>query len=707
MKKFAVIFDLDGVIVSTDEYHYQGWQQLADEEDIAFDRKINERLRGVSRMESLEIILKKSSRAYTDEEKVSLAERKNNYYRKLLENITPDDILPGVNGFLAELKAKNIPVAIGSSSRNAPTILERIGLADYFDAVADGNHIEMSKPDPEVFLLAAEKMSMPPENCIVIEDAEAGVEAALNANMKVVGVGAAQSDARANLQVNDLSKLNVKDILSLIRKNKMKQKNVLIIMSDQHNKHVCGCYGNDLVRTPNIDRLAAEGVLNHNAYCASPLCVPSRMSFMTCRTPSQNEVWTNQHILSSAIPTWAHHLGSCGVETALIGRMHFVGSDQLHGFEKRPLGETCAAFPGSGTPTPLKYYVKDAYAQNRTAASIAGHGKTFVQSAAEKETQTTCDFLREHSNSERPFVVVAGFYPPHSPYIAPKELFDYYYERIDIPQVEKEQTASTEMVRQVRGFLPPLDTEQIRKTRAAYFALCEYMDQQVGEILTALEEANLTEETLVIYTSDHGDMSGEHGLFGKSNFHEASVSVPLVARLPGVIQAGSGNHNLCSLMDIGPSLVDLYGAQPMNNIAGKSILTQWCDRNNSSKDENVVFSELMNIQHANSDHPARMVRKGRFKLWIYPSQTDIPPTLFDLEVDPQERRNLASLPEYFAKVQELTKLALDNWNWKKYQRESRNKTEDFQSICAYGKAICPYSPYATSYEDEEVDIHIL
>jgi beta-phosphoglucomutase len=193
----AVIFDLDGVIVSTDEYHYQGWQRLADEEGISFDRTVNERLRGVSRMDSLEILLEKSSRKYSLAEKLELADRKNTYYRAFLQQVTPADILPGIMDFLVQLKECGLKVAVASSSKNTPLILERIGMSDYFDTVVDGNDIRRSKPDPEVFLLAAQQLQVPPERCLVLEDAVAGIEAALAGNMRVIGVGFASSDPRA------------------------------------------------------------------------------------------------------------------------------------------------------------------------------------------------------------------------------------------------------------------------------------------------------------------------------------------------------------------------------------------------------------------------------------------------------------------------------------------------------------------------------
>jgi beta-phosphoglucomutase len=211
----AVIFDLDGVIVSTDEFHYRGWQRLADEEGIFFDRKTNERLRGVSRLESLEIILEKAGRKFSGEEKAAMAERKNRYYREMLDTLTPENVFPGVMNLLKKLREKSIKVAIGSSSKNTSFILQKIGMDGYFDAVSDGNQIKKSKPDPEVFLLAASKMKLPPDQCMVVEDADAGVEAAINAGMKCLAVGSASTNPKAHLRANNLNEISVEQILSM------------------------------------------------------------------------------------------------------------------------------------------------------------------------------------------------------------------------------------------------------------------------------------------------------------------------------------------------------------------------------------------------------------------------------------------------------------------------------------------------------------
>ena len=208
----AVIFDLDGVIVTTDDYHYEAWKKIADQENIYFDREINERLRGVNRMESLDIILEKSSKIYNEEEKIELATRKNDYYKNLLENLTKEDILPGILETLNFLENKKIKTAIGSSSKNTIFILNKIGLIDKFDAIVDGTMIKNSKPAPEVFLQAAEKVGIKAEKCLVVEDADAGVEAGKRAGMRVLGVGSAKNNENADYKSENMEEFNIASI---------------------------------------------------------------------------------------------------------------------------------------------------------------------------------------------------------------------------------------------------------------------------------------------------------------------------------------------------------------------------------------------------------------------------------------------------------------------------------------------------------------
>lgn len=207
MKYKGIIFDLDGVICFTDKYHYQAWKKLADKLGVYFDETINNRLRGVSRMESLDIILEKSTRSYSKEEKEDLAEQKNQMYMELLENMSPEDLSKEVKSTLDDLREKGILLAIGSSSKNAKRILKHLGLENYFDAISDGTNITKSKPDPEVFLKAAEYLHLVPQECLVVEDAVAGIKAAVAGGFDSAGLGEASEYEMTTYPLNGFADL--------------------------------------------------------------------------------------------------------------------------------------------------------------------------------------------------------------------------------------------------------------------------------------------------------------------------------------------------------------------------------------------------------------------------------------------------------------------------------------------------------------------
>lgn len=207
----GVVFDLDGVICFTDQYHYLAWKAIADQEGIYFDKTINNRLRGVSRMASLNIILERAKKTYTQEEKNKLAAEKNSIYKTYLIKMTPLDVSSDVRLTLKTLRERGIKIAIGSSSKNAKLILKQVGLLDAFDEIADGDDITHSKPDPEVFLVAAKKLKIDPLDCLVIEDAYAGIEAANAGDFTSVGIGDASHYDKADYKINKLS-----DILELV-----------------------------------------------------------------------------------------------------------------------------------------------------------------------------------------------------------------------------------------------------------------------------------------------------------------------------------------------------------------------------------------------------------------------------------------------------------------------------------------------------------
>ena len=470
----------------------------------------------------------------------------------------------------------------------------------------------------------------------------------------------------------------------------MASPNVLILLSDQHSKHHLGCYGDPLVRTPHIDGLAAGGMRLDAAYCAAPLCVPSRMSFMTCRRPSANEVWQNHNVLSGAIPTWAHGMGAAGYETSLIGRMHFVGSDQRHGFERRPLGEYSAGHPGvpfRGGPV-FESIPTSTTGQSRVAVEIAGAGTTTYQAFDETVARAACRYLEERAGGGgdgRPFAAVAGFVLPHCPFVAPRELFDYYYDRVDVPPQPPAGAQPQAVVnyRRRRGILEPLPEERVRVARAAYLGLCEHLDRQVGRILECLQETGLAPDTLVLYASDHGEMAGEQGCWWKSSYYEGSVGVPLVARLPGVVPAGTASGEICNLMDLGATMLEMAGVEPLPDSDGVS-LWRVLQGEADSRRPGETYAEHGPTR---GEAPSRMIRRGRHKLYKYADDT--PPALFDLVADPGEARDLADDPAHAATRDELLRALYRGWDPAYVRRSCEQQARAMQVLNAWGAAVQP------------------
>lgn len=213
----ACLFDLDGVIVDTAKYHYIAWRDLAHELGFEFTEKDNERLKGVSRIRSLEILLEVGGITLPEEKKMKIAKIKNDQYVSYILKMTPDEILPGVVRFLDELRQAGIKIALGSASKNAPIILDRLGLSAYFDAIIDGNKVTHAKPDPEVFLKGAEELGFSPTECVVFEDAEAGIEAAINGGMRCVGVGNPDILGKANIVIPGFENFGLKELKELER----------------------------------------------------------------------------------------------------------------------------------------------------------------------------------------------------------------------------------------------------------------------------------------------------------------------------------------------------------------------------------------------------------------------------------------------------------------------------------------------------------
>ena len=437
------------------------------------------------------------------------------------------------------------------------------------------------------------------------------------------------------------------------------QPNFLVILSDQHNPQNLGCGGDRLVRTPHLDGLAERGLTFDNTYCAAPLCVPSRMTFLTGRHCSDIGVWTNGCSLASDIPTFAHGLGLAAYETVLGGRMHFVGPDQRHGFEKRIIGDVLGPRPGGPTPD-LGDIPPGTTGQSRRAVEIAGPGRTAYQAYDAAVTDTCCRFLEERDPNDRAFCLVVGYVLPHCPFICPKDLYDEYYDQVDIPQVPDDYLdalhPAIRLWRRVRG-VDGLSDEQVRRARAAYYGLVTFMDELIGRLLQTLATTSLADNTAVVYLSDHGEMAGEHGMWWKSSFYEGSARVPMIWSWPEQFGAGQRVDSVTSLLDVGPTLLDVAGADPLPQAAGRSLAGFLRDPASVSAWPDEALAEIVN---GGEERPARMIRRGAWKLNHYHGYEQ--PQLFNIEEDPQELCDRAQDSSCAAIKNELLEQVLAGWD---------------------------------------------
>jgi choline-sulfatase len=462
--------------------------------------------------------------------------------------------------------------------------------------------------------------------------------------------------------------------------------NVVVMMADQHSPSVLGCAGAP-VRTPNLDRLAAGGVRFTSAYAGSPLCVPSRATFMTGQQCSEIGVWSNSCTFGSDIPTFAHSLATAGYDTVLCGRMHFKGADQRHGFTARIHGDVTG--PADGQPQTLLGATPWAsQGQGRDGVAIAGPGRTGFQAFDTGVTEAAARFIDERgAGSARPFCLVVGWVLPHNPYIAPAPLFEEYLDRVRVPVVRagcwEAQHPAVQRWRGSRG-TDEVSADEARVALAAYYGLVTRVDEQVGKIMAALERTTLKQETAVFYTSDHGDMLGEQGLWQKSYLYEASVGVPLIASRPGQFAAGAVIETPVSLVDMAPTLIDLGGGPELPHTSGRVLTPALRGQPLPSNMHPEVYAESM---HVAGFPPARMVRRGPWKLVQYHGYEQ--PQLFNLVDDPDELHDLGGDPGVAVVREELSALVLNGWSGEAVERAVARRVDDALLLGAWAQAVRP------------------
>ncbi|MBR5098138.1 MAG: sulfatase-like hydrolase/transferase [Spirochaetales bacterium] len=416
---------------------------------------------------------------------------------------------------------------------------------------------------------------------------------------------------------------------------------ICLFFSDQHSYLQQSYAGDSVVRTPNLDRIAKEGVAFDNNYTSYPLCVPARMSLMSGQLASKCQVMGNFSVLDSRRPTFAHCLNSIGYETVLCGRMHFVGPDQRHGFSKRIAGDITPIF--QNRPTEAFKRERGVHLNTPTGGAncvtIIGAGNSPTLEFDRYVVQTALDYLKD--SYEKPQFLCVGTYAPHHPYVAPKELYDYYYERVSA----EPDTIDFPLPDFYKGKFRDMDPEVVRAVRAAYYAMVEFTDSEVGAVYDAFQEylKRTGHEGIFIYASDHGDHIGAHGLYGKETFLEESSHTPMIFAGSGVAK-GVRIKGATSLMDLGPTLCELAGAPIAKGTDGVSFASQV--RGAEDDLERMVISELGGSISRNNPvvKYAQMVKYRNFKFVHYEGMDQ--DGIFDIEKDPHEKCNLiASMPE--------------------------------------------------------------
>ena len=419
-------------------------------------------------------------------------------------------------------------------------------------------------------------------------------------------------------------------------------RNVLVIMSDEHSRRVLGAYGNKVIQTPNLDHLAAEGTLFENAYCNSPICVPSRASFATGRYVHEIGAWDNAIPYEGTPPSWGHALQAKGHRCDSIGKLHYRSTEDSNGFANEII--PLHVLDGQGDVQGMLRRPPMHRNSTQQLAGDAGEGDSTYLGYDRQITQKTVQWLENVADEppEKPWCLFVSLVCPHFPLVAPPEFFRLYpLQDLPFPTLrgpgEVPDHPVLKKLREIQDYEDHFrDEDHIRTAVAAYYGMVSFLDDNIGRILRALGEKGLSEDTAVIYTSDHGDNLGNRKFWGKSNMYEEAAGIPLLMRGPGV-PAGRRVKTPVSLVDVYPTIMEAIGvpeAEVDPTLPGTSLLRLL----DGEDPDRTVFSEYHAI---GSITGMFMVRFGRYKYVHYEGYS---PQLFDLEADPAESRDLALVP---------------------------------------------------------------
>ena len=492
-------------------------------------------------------------------------------------------------------------------------------------------------------------------------------------------------------------------LLELAMPRPDKRPNILLVMFDQMAALSLPVYGHPVVQAPHMARLAARGTVFENAYCASPLCSPARFAMLTGKLPSRIGAYDNATELPASVPTFLHHLRNAGYRTCLSGKMDYTGADQLHGYEERLTTDLSPSDFGWVPDWEHPHAVQPWFHTLHSVAEAGPCDHSLSLQYDEEACQQAVHWLHAAANRPdgRPFMLTLSIMHPHDPYQGPRRFWDLYKDaEIDPPAEGKRKAKDRNAVEQRMFALYdrdeiPISAKQIRRARRAYYAMISYCDDVLGRLLSALEVSGLVGNTIVIFTSDHGDMLGERGLWHKMTFYERAVRVPLLFAGPG-IKVRRRIGEAVSHLDLLPTLGGLTGARvDRSDLDGRDLTPAL---KGGTLKQGDVLGEYMGEGY---DAPVVMIRRGTRK--FVHSVTD-GPELYDLARDPQELRNLALEPGHRGTVDVLAAEANRRWNFQRIRAEviaSQRQRRAIHAALTTGRVApwdyAPKSDAASSY----------
>ncbi len=474
---------------------------------------------------------------------------------------------------------------------------------------------------------------------------------------------------------------------------------ILIVMADQMVPSALPFHGNPVTQTPAMSWLAESGVVFDAAYTASPLCAPARASFMTGLLPSRSRVYDNAAEFTSEIPTFAHYLRASGYRTVLSGKMHFCGPDQLHGFEERLTTDIYPADYG-WTPDWDRPHERPSWYHDMASVVQAGPCVRSNQLDFDDEVAFAAErslFGHIRSGDERPFCYVVSFSHPHDPFTIPRKWWDLYRgEDVPMPRIGYEEALLHPHERRLREVCAMNGVEitaaHVRAARRAYYGAISYVDDHLSALIGVLRETGRLDDTVVIVTSDHGEMLGERGAWYKMSFYEGAARVPLIVRAPRLFPPGRV-PTAVSTMDLLPTLVGVANDGDMSGIVGPIDGRSLMPHLSGNPDHDEVVAEYL---AEGAIAPIVMIRRGRHKFIHSPADPD---QLFDLASDPDERANLADDPASARLVEGFRREVAARWDLETLDREVRQSQQRRLTVSrALGTGVQTPWDFAPTYD---------